>query len=141
MVMAVEVGAVAAASADNTMQRTRSRRRIAKVRMKTSREAHNASQTVITTVLTAFFLRILILKNSPTLKAMNASAISEMKSVPAITVSGIRSRQQGPMMIPTVIYAVTFGNLKSCVSLVIANPQKSIIATDMITIDVFEICE
>ena len=64
---------------------------------------------------------------------MNARAISEMKSVPAITVSGTRSKQNGPIRIPAIMYAVTLGSLKSLVILVSAKPAKSIIDITIIT--------
>ena len=64
---------------------------------------------------------------------MNASAMSEMKSIPCTIFVGTRFRQNGPSRMPAIMYAVTFGSLASFVSLVIANPPKSISATEIIT--------
>lgn len=80
-----------------------------------------------------------ILKNSPTPKAINANAISDIKSIPSTTLSGIKSKQYGPITMPITIYAVTFGNFKSLVILVIKKPKKSIKETDIITTEVEEL--
>ena len=61
--------------------------------MKIMTDARHASATVITSTFAPLFFSTDNLKNSPTLKAMNASAISDMKSMPEITRAGIRSRQ------------------------------------------------
>ena len=63
---------------------------------------------------------------------MNASATSGRNDVYSTTTSGTRFRQYGPMSIPVMIYAVTFGSLRSLVILVSAKPNSSIKATVII---------
>ena len=133
IVIIVEAGAVADASAASTMENARFIPRIKYVTTNTAREAMNASKIVSTTIFIPFFLRVEKRKNSPVLNAMNARAISERKSILSMTVTGIRSMQYGPIRIPVSMYAVTFGRWKRFVILVIAKPRKSISAIEMIT--------
>ena len=55
--------------------------------------AASASKTVMITTFRPLFFSVSSVKNSPTPKAMNASAMSEMKSVPSMIDCGTRSRQ------------------------------------------------
>ena len=100
MVMTVEAGAVAEASAANTTEKARSSRRTKKVTIKTTTDARSASQTVMTMTFAPLFFSVEKRKNSPVLNAMNASAMSERKSMPSMMRCGIRPRQYGPMRIP-----------------------------------------
>ena len=61
--------------------------------MKISTEAMQASSSVIRITPMPLFFSVDRRKNSPTLKAMKASAMSEMKSMPSMICAGIRSRQ------------------------------------------------
>ena len=74
-----------------------------KLNINTSRDAINASQNVIITTFIPFFFKVLNLKNSPVLKAINARAISAIKSVPSIIFLSTRFRQYGPIIIPATI--------------------------------------
>ena len=93
MVMTVDAGAVAEASAASTAQNARSSPNAKYVSTNTKTDAMHASRSVMTTTPRPLFLSVESLKNSPTLNAMNASAISEMKSMPPMTLAGIRFRQ------------------------------------------------
>ena len=133
MVMTVDAGAVAEASAASTAQNARSSPRMKYVSANTNTDATHASSSVMTITPKPLFLSVESLKNSPTLNAMNASAISEIKSMPEMTDAGIRFRQYGPIRIPVRIYAVTSGRRSAFVILVMAKPRNSISATEMIT--------
>ena len=93
MVMTVDAGAVAEASAASTAQNARSSPNAKYVSTNTKTDAMHASRSVMTITPRPLFLSVESLKNSPTLNAMNASAISEMKSMPSMTLAGIRFRQ------------------------------------------------
>ena len=56
-------------------------------------EARQDSSTVMTRTLAPFSFNVEKRKNSPTLNAINASAMSERKSMPSTTAAGTRSRQ------------------------------------------------
>jgi hypothetical protein len=127
------VGAVAAASAESTIENTGSSLRTKNVRINTNKAARSASERVMINVLSPFLLSEESLKNSPTLNAIKARAMSEIKSVPSMTVCGIRFKQKGPIIIPATIYAVTFGSLRSFVIRVKAKPAKSMIEIAIIT--------
>ena len=73
------------------------------------------------------------LKNSPDEKAMNASAMSGMNSVPSMMFDGMTWRQHGPSATPVRMYAVTFGSFSGLVTRVARKPQNSMIATEMTT--------
>ena len=131
MVIIVEAGAVAEANAARTMEKDRSIFRIQKVRTNTNTEAVSASASVMTTTFPVLFFSLENLKNSPVLKAMKASAISARKLVPSMICTGTRWKQYGPIRIPAVMYAVTFGSLHFLVMRVSRKPENSMIAMDM----------
>ena len=133
MVIIVEAGAVAEASAASTTENASSRCSTKYVSTNTSTDASTASNTVIHTTRIPLRLSTSSLKNSPVENAMNASAMSDRKSVPSMIRCGTRSRQYGPSRMPARIYAVTFGSRSSFVSRVIKKPEKSISAMEMIT--------
>ena len=81
-----------------------------------------------------YCLNVESLKNSPVLKAMKARAISERKSIPSMTVAGTRFKQNGPIRMPTTMYAVTFGSRSRFVNRVIEKPKNSIKAMEIITV-------
>ena len=93
MVITVEAGAVAEARAARTMEKFSSSPSTKKVMINTSTEARIASKTVMTMTFAPLFFSVSNLKNSPVLKAIKASAISAMKSMPPITFPGTRFRQ------------------------------------------------
>ena len=103
MVIMVEAGAVAEASAARTIENARSRCRIKNVRMNTRTEASTASKMVIQTTRTPLRFKTSSLKNSPVENAINASAMSERKSVPSMMLCGTSLRQYGPIRIPVTI--------------------------------------
>ena len=103
MVIMVEAGAVAEASAASTTEKASSSRKTKKVRTNTKADAANASSRVIQTTFMPLFFRTESLKNSPVEKAMKASAMSDRKSVPSMMRCGTRSRQYGPMRMPAMI--------------------------------------
>ena len=131
MVIMVDAGAVAAASADSTMEKAMPSRKIQNVRTNTNSDATNDSNTVMTITFPPFFFSLLKRKNCPTPNAIKASAMSERKAMPSITCAGINFKQYGPITIPVMIYAVTLGSLNKRVMRVAANPHSSIIATEM----------
>ena len=85
MVMSVEAGAVADASAARMIENAIPSFRIKKHSTNTSTVASSASNSVMTTTLLPFFFSVEKRKYSPTLNAINASAMSEMKSMPSTT--------------------------------------------------------
>ena len=85
------------------------------------------------TTFMPFRFSVSSLKNSPVENAINASAISERKSIPSITLSGTRCRQNGPSRMPATMYAVTFGRCRRLVMRVMAKPANNITATEIIT--------
>ena len=103
MVIIVEAGAVAEASAESTMENASSSRSTRNVRIKIKTEARTASKIVIQTTFIPLFFRTESLKNSPVENAMKASAISERKSVPSMMRCGTRFSTYGPMRIPARI--------------------------------------
>ena len=133
MVMTVDAGAVAEASAASTREKEKLSLNIEYDTRKTSTEARQASNNVITITLIPFFFSVSKRKNSPVPKAIKANAISERKSIPEITFSGTNPKQYGPKRIPVIIYAVTFGSRSFLVSLVTANPQNSMSATEIMS--------
>ena len=102
------------------------------MRIKTKSEANNASRSVMMTTFAPFFLSVESRKNSPVLNAMNARAMSGRNAVPSMICRGIMFRQNGPMMIPAVMYAVTLGSLSRFVTRVIKNPDSRMREIDMI---------
>ena len=92
MVIIVEAGAVAEASAASTIENARSSQSTKYVRIKIKTEARTASRIVIQTTFMPFLFRMSSLKNSPVENAMKASAISERKSVPSMIRCGTRFR-------------------------------------------------
>ena len=103
MVIIVEAGAVAEASAASTTENASSSRSTKYVRIKTKTEAKTASNSVIHTTLIPLFFRTESLKNSPVENAMNASAMSDRKSVPSMMRCGTMFRQYGPIRMPARI--------------------------------------
>ena len=91
--MMVEAGAVAEASAASMIEKGRLIPRKKKVAIKTKTEARTASRTVMITTRIPFFLSVSMRKNSPVEKAMKASAMSDRKSIPVMTLSGTTWRQ------------------------------------------------
>ena len=71
--------------------------------MNTKKDAIKASKTVIITTFPTLFFNLENLKNSPVLKAINASAISARNSVPSIIFWGIKFKQKGPIKIPVIM--------------------------------------
>lgn len=133
IVISVDAGAVADASADSTSENAAPRRSTKNVKINTSTDAVKDSSTVMITSCFPLPLNDEILKYSPAENAINASAMSDTNAEPSITFCGTAFRQNGPMIIPATIYAVTFGNFRSFVSRVIKNPLKRIIASARIT--------
>ena len=70
----------------------------------------NDSSAAINKDLSPFFLNDENLNYSPIQKEMSAKAMSARKSVPWIMPFGMRSRKYGPISIPVIMYAVTFGS-------------------------------
>ena len=134
----MEAGAVAAASAPSTIENGRLNPSAKYITKNTTMEASNASNTVITMFLPPFFLSVDILKNSPVLNAINASAISARKLIPSTTLAGIILMQYGPINMPAIIYPVTLGSLSFLVKRDITYPAMSITATDIMTCDTLE---
>ena len=134
----MDAGAVADASADIIIEKLKSSPRIKYKSTNTTTDAANASSKVITISCLPLPLKLENLKNSPALNAMNAKAISEMNAEPSITFCGTAFRQNGPMIMPATMYAVTLGNLSNLVSRVIKNPANKIIAIDNITAETGE---
>lgn len=132
IVIMVEAGAVAAAREARTIENAKLSLSTRKLRTKISADAKNASARVMTKTFIPFFFNAESLKYSPVEKAMNARAISERKSMPSITFEGIRSKQNGPISIPVMIYAVTLGSLSFLVMRVSKNPTSSIMDTEII---------
>ena len=132
MVIIVEAGAVAVASAPSTTEKGKDRPSTRKQARKTRIAAPTDSSTVMVITLAPFFFRAERRKNSPVLKAMKARAISGRKPMPSTTRGGIRFRQKGPIRIPPTIYAVTFGRRSFLVTRVIRKPTASIRAMAII---------
>ena len=101
MVIIVDAGAVAEANAARTIEKARFKCNIQKESMNTNTEAASASASVITTTFPMLFFSFENLKNSPVLNAIKARAISARNSVPLMMFCGTRSRQKGPIKIPT----------------------------------------
>ena len=101
--MIVEAGAVAEPMAPRSREKGMGSRKTNAITRKTSRAAINDSKTVRISTLRPFFRRRPSLKYFPTPKAMKARATSVTKSMPFCTVSGIRSRTQGPIRTPAKI--------------------------------------
>ncbi len=139
MVIIVDAGAVAAANAQRMIENGSVKFRIQNASTKTKSDAINDSNTVMTTSRSPLLRIKCSLKNSPDEKAMNASAISEMNSVPLMMLDGTTSAQQGPSTTPVRMYAVTLGSLNSFVTRVARKPQNSMMATDMMTTDTGDI--
>ena len=131
IVMTVEAGAVAEASAPSTSEKLISSPRIKNDTMKTMTDARHASSTVITTTFAPFFLSVEKRKNSPVLNAINARAMSFKKSMPSTIFSGTRWSTYGPSRTPDSMYAVTFGSRSRFVMRVIAKPVISISAIEI----------
>ena len=131
IVMTVDAGAVAEASAPSTSEKLISSPRMKNDTMKTITDARHASSTVITTTFPPFFLRVEKRKNSPVLNAMNARAISFRKSIPSTMSCGTRFNTYGPSKTPESMYAVTLGSRSRFVMRVIAKPVISIRATEI----------
>ena len=93
MVIMVEAGAVAAASAASTMEIAPSSPRTHFIRRYTSTEAMQASSTVMTITFRPFFFSTDTRKNSPVEKAIKARAISDRKSMPETISPGMAFRQ------------------------------------------------
>ena len=89
----MDAGAVAAASAPKTIENARLNPSAKYITRNTTRDASNASNTVITTFFAPFFLSVDNVKNSPVLNAINASAMSAKKLIPSTTCVGITSMQ------------------------------------------------
>ena len=103
MVIIVEAGAVAEASAASTTENDSGRRSTQNVSTNTSTEASVASKTVIQTTFQPFFFSTDSLKNSPVENAMKASATSDKKSIPSMMRCGTRPRQYGPRRMPATM--------------------------------------
>lgn len=131
----MEAGAVAAAREAKIRAKGLSNLSTLQETKKTRREANRDSKRVIITTITPFFFRVSKRKNSPVLKAIKASAISAIKSIPSMIEDGITLREKGPRRIPARIYAVTFGNLIFFVNLVNKKPEKSIKEIEAIILD------
>ena len=93
MVIIVEAGAVAEASAASTTENDSGRCSTQNVSTNTSTEASVASKTVIQTTFQPFFFSTDSLKNSPVENVMKASATSDKKSIPSMMRCGTRPRQ------------------------------------------------
>ena len=127
----VEAGAVADARAASTIEKARLRCRTKYVRMNTKTEARRASKSVMMTTLIPFFLRTSNRKNWPVENAIKARAMSGRKSMPLMIVEGIRLRQYGPIKMPAVMYAVTFGRRSFLVIRVIKKPSRRIVEIEI----------
>ena len=90
IVITVDAGAVAAASADKTIEKAKFIFKIKNITIKINKDAIKDSKIVITITLLPFFFKIENLKNSPVLNAIKAKAISERKSIPITIVSGTK---------------------------------------------------
>ena len=132
IVIIVDAGAVADASALNTKENGKDKPKIKNVRINTNIEATSDSNMVMIIVLLPLFFNTSNLKNSPVLKAINANAISAIKSIPDMMEDGIKLKQNGPINIPATIYAVTLGSFSLFVILVKANPMNNINPTEII---------
>ena len=66
-------------------------------------DAKHASRNVISSTLTPLFFSVEKRKNSPVLNAMNAKAMSAMKSILSIRPIGIRFKQYGPIKMPATM--------------------------------------
>ena len=109
IVIIVEAGAVAEARAAKTSENAKSIPITKCIKIKVKTDEVKASKSVRTTTFKPFFLIVESLKNSPTLKAIKARAIFEIKlndckilTLPAPTVVpfGISLRQYGPKITP-----------------------------------------
>jgi hypothetical protein len=99
----VDAGAVVAARAESTIEKVKLSSSTQYVRINIAAEAKHASNNVIKMTFGPFFFSEEKRKNWPVLNEMNAKAMSDRKSIPSITVSGIKSRQNGPISIPVII--------------------------------------
>ena len=98
-------------------------------------DAIRDSRTVMVTSCLPLPLNDENLKYSPAENAIKAKAISEINAESSIIFCGTAFRQNGPIIIPAIIYAVTFGNFKRLVMRVVKKPLKRIIASARITAD------
>ena len=103
IVIIVDAGAVALARAARRIENVNESFKIKKLKTKINSEAINASNIVITITFAPFFFNTSSLKNSPVEKAMKARAISDRNDVPSMTVSGIKFKTNGPIIIPASI--------------------------------------
>ena len=113
MVIMVDVDAVTAANVDKTSESAKLSLKMPKSKMNIRSDAAKDSKSAMIKDFIPLFLNVENKKCSPTQKAMNANAISARKSVPLMTLLGMRSRKYGPISIPVIIYAVTLGSRKS----------------------------
>ena len=116
--------------APSSSENDHGRRNSVTIAMVMQAPAVKASNIVIVRILLPCFLRISLLKYLPTPKAINASAISVMKSIPATTSSGIICRTQGPIRTPEIRYPLTLGKCSLFVTLVQRNPASKIMAME-----------
>ena len=133
MVIMVDAGAVALASAASTIENASDSPSTRYVSTNTSRLVRSASVRVMNITLAPFCLSAEKRKNWPVENAMKLSATSDRKAVPCIMSLSISFNPQGPMAMPASMYAVTSGRDSFLVTRVNRNPLVSIIATEIIT--------
>lgn len=88
---------------------------------------------VMTITRQPVFLSRSSLKNLPTPKAMNASAMSLTKLIPEMISGDTAPNRSGPRRIPANIYPVTLGRCNSLVILVNRKPLARITASEIKT--------
>lgn len=103
IVTTVEAGAVAAASAASTAENPAPSPSRKYAATKTKSDAMSDSRTVITATRTPFRRSSSNRKNSPALKAIKASAISAIKSMPCAISCGTSDKPYCPSRIPATI--------------------------------------